>query len=237
MKSPLPILRPLRAAFTLVELLVVIAIIAILMGMLIATFGPTQDTVRRNQAQAQARAIVSACNHYLTDYGKYPAIVGAQDTATNPTYYAYGDAVKTSAKCKAGNSDLFDVLRSNNTGVNADYALNKRRVVYIEQTVARDAKNPRGGFTDGTQFGSGIPQGALMDPWGVQYCIVLDAAGNDRLDLSPFFSDLAGPTSAIRATAVAFSTAKDGAIGGPGYSGKFRPGNAGLRPDDLVSWE
>ena len=238
MKSKSPHGRSSHFAFTLIELLVVIAIISILMGMLLPAISGAKDSTKRAQAQTDVRAIITACKAYANDYGKYPPVVAALNDASNPVYYAYGDKTKTSANCKASNNALFDVLRALDTTNNAAHILNKRRIVYLDAgTVAKDTKLPRGGFTDGTQFASPIPQGAWMDPWGTQYCVVLDAAGNDQIDMLPFFSDLGGTTNAIRANAVAFSTGKDGAIGGSGYTGKFRPTNPSQVPDDIVSWQ
>ena len=75
-----------------------------------------------------------------------------------------------------------------------------------------------------------------MDPWGTQYCIVLDATGNDEIaaaDVQKFYKDL----DIIRMSAVAFSLGKDGVIGGKGYEGKYRKPNSSEAPDDIVSWQ
>ena len=222
--------KPRRAAFTLIELLTVIAIIAILMGLLMTALSGAKDQARRAEAAATIRNVVNACKSYSNDYGKFPPV---NTTAT--TVYSFGEKSKGSFANE--NSDLFNVLRAIPNGVNNGHALNKRQQKYFESPKAKDSKNPRSGFIDGNA--SEYPSatlGALMDPWGTQYCIVLDATGNDEIaaaDVQKFYKDL----DIIRMSAIAFSLGKDGVIGGKGYEGKYRKPNSSEAPDDIVSWQ
>ena len=104
--------------------------------------------------------------------------------------------------------------------------------------MARDPKAPRSGFADGPAFPPSL-QGCLFDPWGRQYCIVFTMDDSGTLDLSPIYSDLAGPENIIPNSAVAFSLGKDGIVGGKGYEGKFlNPSSShGEVQDDVVSWK
>jgi prepilin-type N-terminal cleavage/methylation domain-containing protein len=225
--------RP-AAAFTLIELLTVIAIIAVLMGLLFPALSGAKEQARRADAGTNVRNIVAACKSYYNDYGKFPPVTGALDGDVNTNgYYSFGDT--SAGKCKVENSTLFDILRSINRGENNSYALNKRQQKYFEMGKAKDTKNPRGGFCDGNEFTKS--QGALMDPWGAQYCVVLDADDDGTIDMGAFYSDLAGAQNAIRASAVCFSMGKDNIRGGKGYEGKFRPTKSGEAPDDVVSWQ
>jgi len=225
---------PQDAAFTLIELLTVIAIIAILMGLLFPALTAAKNQARKASASAAVRGIVSACKSYQTDYGKFPpepaALVGSVNSSG---YYSYGDT--TTGGCAVTNDNLFDVLRSINRGVNNNYALNKRQQKYFEMGIAKDPKNPRDGFVDGSQF-SGTP-GQLMDPWGTQYCIVLDAADSGTIDMSQFFTDLSGSQNLLRVSAAAFSMGTDGKRGGPGYQNQLRKSGSTTAPDDVVSWQ
>jgi prepilin-type N-terminal cleavage/methylation domain-containing protein len=226
-------------AFTLIELVTVIAIIAILMGLLFPVFAMAREAARRTKAATVVKSITSACRGYATDYGKFPPIDGAlvttgtgsggENTEAN-SFYSYGDT--ETAKCKVPNHQLFDVLRGIARGPNANHALNLRRQSYFEDNTGTDPKNPRDGFADGKGFPEGM-QGQLLDPWGKQYCIVLDADQDGLLDLREFFRDLTDP---IRNSAVAFAMAKDGRIGGKGYEGRFRKEGSNETPDDIVSW-
>ena len=54
------------------------------------------------------------------------------------------------------------------------------------------------------------------------------------LKLDAFFQDLTDP---IREPAVAFSMAKNNAIGGKNYPGRLRKEGSSEAPDDIVSWE
>ncbi len=222
------------AAFTLIELLTVIAIIAILMGLLFPALSGAKEQARRAAASTAVRNIVNASKSYYNDYGKFPPVQSALVGNVNASgYYAYGDT--SAGGCAVTNDNLFDILRSINRGVNNLYAMNKRQQKYFEMGKAKDPSNPRDGFVDGNEFTKN--QGQLMDPWGAQYCIILDAADAGTIDMSKFYSDLAGSQSVIRVAAASFSMGKDNKRGGKGYEGQFRKPSSGEAPDDIVSWQ
>ena len=235
MNSRTSLRKPQTAAFTLIELLTVIAIIAILMGLLFPVLGSAKNQARRQSAAVAIRNIVSACKSYQTDYSKFPpvpaALTGSESTNG---YYAFGDTADGGAT--VGNEQLFDVLRSINRGPNANYALNKRQQKYFEMGKAKDATAPRDGFVDGSEFTSGT-QGQLMDPWGKQYSVILDAADSGTIDMSKFFTDLAGAPNLLRQSAVAFSMGIDGKRGGKDYKNQLRKSGSTEAPDDIVSWQ
>jgi prepilin-type N-terminal cleavage/methylation domain-containing protein len=232
-ESPSP-----RRGFTLIELITVMAIIAILMSILIPCAAMVRETARRAKATTFTKAIVSSCKNYATDYGKYPPIPSALAQAgaggasdDGGSYYSYGDTEM--AKCKVANSQLFDVLRGIDRAPNKGHALNRRKQSYFEEAKATDPRSPRDGFVDGQEFPSEF-QGQLLDPWGKQYCIILDADGDGLLKLTDFFKDLFEP---VRTPAAAFAMAKNGAIGGKDYPGRLRKDpRSSDAPDDLISW-
>lgn len=215
-------------AFTLIELITVIAIISILMALLLPQIGAARDNARRQEAGTILRNAVNACNSYKQDYGKFPPVAGA---GTGPTI-SFGES---SAGCQLNNNVLFDILRAIPRGDNANNALNTRQQKYIENKKATDPKNPRDGFADGTEFSSRV--GQLLDPWGAQYCIVLDNDGDEVIDMGAFYSDLAGAENAVRFSAVGFSLGKDSVRGGKGYEGRYKKPSSAEAPDDVVSWQ
>jgi prepilin-type N-terminal cleavage/methylation domain-containing protein len=233
MKTRPETLRP-NLAFTLIELITVIAIIAILMALLFPAISGAKESARRNQASTVVRSIVNACKNYSTDYGKYPpvkaALTGGEGVASDATL-SFGDV--ENAKCNVHNNELFDVLRAINRGTNENHILNKRQQKYFEEKKATDPKNPRDGFADGKEFTEEL-QGRLYDPWGTEYCIVLDADGDEVVKVTNFYTDL---TDDIRYSAVAFSLGKDGKLGGQDYNGKFKKPKSNEAPEDLVSWQ
>jgi prepilin-type N-terminal cleavage/methylation domain-containing protein len=220
-------------AFTLIELLAVIAIISLLMGLLFPVLAKAKDRARRLSAATAVRTVVTACKGYYMEYGKYPRVQGALEGGKS--YYSYGDT--RVGGCAVTNDQLFDILRSINRGVNSNHAMNPRQTTYLEVKVAQDTSNPRDGFVDSSRFTGGA-QGQLMDPWGAQYCIVLDATDSGKMDMSGFFSDLAGSPNLVHASAAVFSMGGDSKRGGNGYQNQLRkPGSGQQEMDDIVSWQ
>ena len=229
MNTQISIRKTQTKAFTLIELLTVIAIIAVLMGLLFPAISAAKEQARRADAGVALRNIVSACKSYQTDYGKFPPVPAALKGDVNTSgYYAFGDV--NEGKCGTGNDALFDILRSINRGVNNTYAMNKRQQKYIEGKLATDTKNPRNGFIDGNSFTG--TQGQYMDPWGAQFCVVLDAADAGTIDMSQFFTDLSGANNVLRVSAAAFAMGKDNKRGGKDYAGRLRKASSSEAPDD-----
>ncbi|MEQ1853820.1 MAG: type II secretion system protein [Chthoniobacteraceae bacterium] len=220
---------PTARAFTLIELLAVIVIIAVLMALLFPVLSEMKHRARRTEAATTLGGIVSASKNYYNDYGNYPRV----STALDGDFYSFGDI--TNGGCKANNSDLFDILRKISRGPNTDHKLNQRQQLYYSGPRAQDTKNPRSGFCDGSDFGGG-KEGQLMDPWGAQYCVVLDATGEEEISMGSFYSDLAGSTNVVRQSPVAFSLGRDNKRGGTGYENRFRKPGSSEAPDDIVSW-
>lgn len=224
--------KPRTDAFTLIELLTVIAIIAILMGLLFPALSSAKEQARRTAAANAVRNIVNACKSYQTDYNKFPPVTTALDGSVDTGgYYSYGDKGVTGAKL--GNNELFDILRAIARGVNVGNAMNKRQQKYFEMGKAKDPATPRDGFIDGTGYTG--TQGQLMDPWGVQYTIVLDAADSGTIDMGNFYTDLAGGgNNLLRVSVAVFSVGKDGKLGTKGDK-TLRKGTN--NSDDVVSWQ
>ena len=63
---------PFHKAFSLVELLVVIGIIAVLAGVLLATFGGGTESARAAQCLANMKNLANACQTYGMNTGRYP---------------------------------------------------------------------------------------------------------------------------------------------------------------------
>jgi prepilin-type N-terminal cleavage/methylation domain-containing protein len=231
MKTPPP---RTTLAFTLIELITVIAIISILMALLFPQIQGAMDSARRRKASTVVRGVVNACNNYKQDYGKYPAIAGAVDsTSTTNPYMSFGEP---GAHCRANNNDLLDTLRAIDRGVNANHVLNPKQSKYYEGGKASDPKNPRDGFQDGSEFTDHTKQGQLMDPWGAQYCFILETDGDEMLDLSTFYSDLSNRDDYVHFAAVGISLGRDNQLGGKGYPNKLRKDHSTEAPDDIVSW-
>ena len=225
MTTTAPISR--RSAFTLIELLTVIAIIAILMGLLFPAIGTIKESARKTQAKNDVTNIVAAVKQYYTEYGKYPQVT--EGTATSDDDAAIGE---TQAGGLADNSALFNTLRSIPEGLNTspDYKYNPRRIVFFEGKAATDPTNPRAGFTD-TQ--DAAKKGCFFDPWGKQYCVVIDTNYDNVIKLDKQYTDFAG-TNAPRVGVAAFSLGKDNKLGTKDDK-SYRKGTT--NSDDVISWQ
>jgi prepilin-type N-terminal cleavage/methylation domain-containing protein len=234
--------RP-NAAFTLVELLVVIGIIVVLMSLLLTAVPAVKEAQRKLDAQQTSSQIVAAVNAYYTEYAKFPPVDSAP--AGGPAAAVEADTVVGDQEMNAtvSNNALFNTLRNVPKGPNSNYLLNPRRVVFYEgkSAIVSGAGKPRQGFFDRTANGANPPEqeaGALFDPWGMQFGVILDTTSDERIDLDGYYTDFSGddPSTgkAPRKRAGAFSMGKDSKLGNNGDR-TFKKGSQ--RSDDVVSWE
>jgi prepilin-type N-terminal cleavage/methylation domain-containing protein len=231
-----------RAAFTLIELLVVIGIIVILMGLLLGAIPAMREAARKAEARQTVQAITVAADAYYAEYAKFPSV---EDPSKPKPPGAVEDTVVGDPKYNADNPNntLFFTLRNIPKGPNQNYVLNPRKVVYYGgKGAAVSALNqPRSGFFDKTVEGAAPApdkDGCLYDPWGLQYGVVLDTTGDERIDLKRFYTDFSGddPTTgkAPRMRAGAFAVGKDGRIG---KNGDMLYKNGTEPSGDVISFE
>ncbi|MEO5719540.1 MAG: type II secretion system protein GspG [Chthoniobacterales bacterium] len=220
-----------RGGFTLIELLVVITIIAILMGLLFPAFKGVQDQAKRTQAKNDVTQIVTAVNAYYTEYGKMPVDDSKQGFDT-----LVGDPGGT-----YDNAFVFNILRAiDDTNWNITNKYNPKQIVFFNGSDAKSATNPRSGFAsqDATVNGVAIKKGALVDPWGGEYLVSVDADYDNWTQQFFAYSDLtytdktggSGTKPAVQSNATASSWGKDLKIGNNGDS-KFKDS------DDVISWQ
>ncbi|MBN1268796.1 MAG: prepilin-type N-terminal cleavage/methylation domain-containing protein [Kiritimatiellae bacterium] len=156
---PLPLSSP-RAAFTLVELLITIGIIAVLAGLLIPTVNTVLRKAEETEARADVKAIATAVQAYVNEYGRFPEGSGGPDRVFHHESPANA------------NNRVINPLRSvvsnygNKNGIN-----NPRNIVFLEVAADRIATS-----------GMASVVGSYVDPWDWQYRIVLDLNYDNMCD-------------------------------------------------------
>jgi prepilin-type N-terminal cleavage/methylation domain-containing protein len=119
--------KPCCSSFTLVELLVVIGIIGILAAVLITSFGPALNSVKRAKAGVLANQLQTACVNYYSEYSLYPV----PSTTTTDAYYdgstAGSDTTGWANLCYTlcGNINPYSAAAVTDTG------LNTRNIPYL----------------------------------------------------------------------------------------------------------
>jgi len=233
-----------RSAFTLIELLTVIGIIAVLMTLLFPAVAAVKENARRMDARNTCVQIVTAVKNYYQEYGKYPPVVedpaaGGKETGEKKDTVV-GDEAMTAP---VPNNALFHTLRGIAKAPNSDHQYNRRKVSFFEgkAVATTGGSKPRGGFYDRSPDG-GVPppnqDGALFDPWGHQYGVIMDTNYDNRIDLVGYYTDFAGAEEngglAPRQTVGAFSMGKDETLG-KRNSRTYKVGTEAS--DDIISWQ
>lgn len=227
-----------RFGFTLIELLVVIVIIAVLVAISLPVFARVQNKARAVHAINDMRNVKIAVTSYFTDYKKYPindpqqggASVegGEQDTV-------YGDLGG-----KYSSADLFNILRAKeDDNYNKNNVLNQNKVVYWDGPLVKDPDNQRSGITvrEKKVGDKAIPKGSLVDAWGNEYVVWIDATRDGDLTkaIGWFYYEYADKNGVVNVggppTGYAFASL--GPDGKWGTKANYRLKNS----DDIVTWE
>src|SRR5678816_2465308 len=186
-------------AFTLMELLTVITIIAVLMSLLFPAIRMVKESSKKALASGEVHRIATAVEAFHTEYGRYPLL---------PPAGRPGNDVAVGPRCigmKIRNRELFYTLCSIDAGINSDFAVNPRKVVYFEGPNVSDAKNPKNGFLRGGSA-DGDERDCYFDPWGNEYCVAIDYSYDGTLKLA--YMDYSGD-HAPRVGVGAFSVGAD----------------------------
>jgi len=232
-----------RSGFTLIELLTVIGIIAVLMTLLFPAVNAVKENARRMEAKNMCMQIVTAVKQYYQEYGKFPPV---DADPTQPSTPAGQDIIlgdPNVPKAALPNNVLFNTLRAIDKTPNDNNRYNPRKVIFFESKAVASVtgSKPRGGFYDRSTTNTPSPteEGALFDPWGHQYCIIMDSNYDNRIDLTGVYADFAGadPNSGLapRQTVGAFSIGKDEEVGKKGSGGFYKQGTE--TSDDVISWQ
>jgi hypothetical protein len=216
-----------HAGLTRMEILVAVVVIFVLAGLVPAAFFGYQDGCRRSRQGSTIRAIVNSVQSFENDYGTPPLVAPPRNEKEK--FIFVGDPRSGALH---SNAALFDVLRAIPRGVNTNHALNPRQQRYFEDSKAIDPHDPREGFTDGNEFPIEI-QGRLLDPYGSEYCVVMDTSKQGVLDVSGIYTDLENP---IRYGVISFALGEDHWLGKAGDR-RFRIPKSNVPPNDVVSWQ
>ena len=188
------------------------------------------DRGKRTQARNDLSQIVAAVNAYYTDYGRYPLNSENEDIGADTVYGNPGGDFS--------NADLFNALRAiPDTRYNTDNQLNPQLIVFFNHPMFNDSGKSRAGISASAaaraRRGSRVMPGSLLDPWGHEYAVFIDADYNNDVTqgLGWYYSDeYTSATNAVRLGVAACSLGKDGEWGNDDNG---RASNT----DDVLSWQ
>jgi type II secretory pathway pseudopilin PulG len=198
------------------------AIIAILAGLLLVAIPIAKQMVYKADAKNTEINLVAAISAYNTEYGKYPLGNSVPDSNA-PTDVLFGDS-------HLSNQALLDILRNVGPDFNTPNQYNPKGIVFFPSKVVSNPSAPKDGIA--TQDAGTVKKDSLVDPWGNEYRIAIDADGDNRITNLPY-SDFQ-ETNAPRVPVCVFSIGKDGMLGNKG-DGAFRKN--GTASDDVISWQ
>ena len=228
-----------RQAFTLIEMLVVIAIIAILAGILLPVLAYAKTKAKIAQAKMEMTNLEGAIKAYESEYSRPPGFKGAEQ-ASNPgsPYYpdftygsdnvtSYGGApVINGSGTETNNSVLMQILLNRDTGFNAGFTRNTRKLPLFT------AKE-----TDSTTRGGLGPDLVFRDPWGNPYIITIDM-NDDNKACDGFYRTVGG--AGFTGSPGALELSRSIMIWSLGPDGAANSGvgpKAGANKDNILSWE
>lgn len=168
-----------RRAFTLMELLVVITIIGILATMAFPGAKGVLDKARAASAQNQALQVKQAIASYYTEYRRYPI----QNAGGGESQ------VRT-------DSVLMDALLGADGNI-----LNPRGISFF---AGKKARGRKGGLIMNSNGG-----GSLVDPWSLEFYVIIDTDYNDRVT-APFSKVGDDGNNDIPDSVIVWSTGPDG---------------------------
>ncbi|MES2568454.1 MAG: hypothetical protein V4710_00180 [Verrucomicrobiota bacterium] len=247
MRSParLSLIHRSRKGLSLAEALTVIVIMAVLVGLIVSTTstfynGRNDRHGRKGAAYNEVLQIIAAIKQFHTEYGYYPPLGNSSSSTAGGVIpdQAAGDLSVPGVKVE--NSALFIVLRAIDTEPNKNHVLNPRRIVFFEGKAASNPEAPRGGFLEkippGAMGKPGMPASdrCLLDPWGRQYCIVIDTNGDGLIDVDQFYHDFKETERPYTEVGV-FSMGQDNRVGTEKAPNLYR--GKSIRSDDIISWQ
>lgn len=179
-----------KRGFTLIELLVVITILGVLMSLGFSGISAIRLQAKNAQARNDCVALSGAILNFYGEYNRYPT-PKQEDAIYEPAQEASG-----------GNAEVIKALTAQDT------ALNPRQVVYY------DGKNAKRSKSTGKYEAGLSPEGAVFDPWGNTYGILMDANYDGRLMYSGgVLREISEENRRVPGGAGVFSLGKDSSKG------------------------
>lgn len=151
--KPTAHIRRFRSGFTLVELLVVIAIIAALAAISVPVYQSILRKMTREQARHMTLSLVNAAKSYFAEYSRYPL---PQEGGSEV------EAIRT-------DEQLTGAL------LGTDPMMNPKRIQFLP-----DLKDATDTGKNGLIMSGDLPR--LVDPWGEEYYVIMDADYNSEIE-------------------------------------------------------
>ncbi|HEY3899495.1 MAG TPA: prepilin-type cleavage/methylation domain-containing protein [Chthoniobacter sp.] len=175
---------------------------------------------------------------YFSEYGVYPLGAHVAPNGEKSAAFIFGQAPGSpSIGSGVSNAELFDILRNiDSSGAMPDgkpTRYNSKGIIFFDGKTATDERHPKSGFVP-PNAKSPMHPGALVDPWGTEYFIVISSDPLPKLlNLSyKDFQDEAAP----RVNIGVFSLGKDQRLGTNGDAFYKNPSTS-VTSDDIISWQ
>ena len=150
--------RPKKAFLSKPELVFVLALVLIAFSLVLPTITYIRQRFMLDVADSDLDVLQDACQRFYAEYGVWPTAYPGEVGDVR-----YGKLLP--------NYEVMNALRAVDGQGNDGHSVNPRRVVFLD---VRRAGNRTSGLNE---------RGDFVDPWGIQYQIVLDSDLNNVCDV------------------------------------------------------
>jgi len=171
-----------RDGFTLIELIVAMVIIGILLGILFPVIGSSIKKGKKNKAEADVKAIVTAWQQYYADYGHWPVEESRFLRNGAPQWAGEaGQASPTAVGIAMTNVVMDCIMFPNASAYTSDHANDADQI----DPIVKEYNFKRLQLMERKEWGTQDNDSTMLDPWGQVYRFMLDVNGDGKVEWAP----------------------------------------------------